>query len=100
MQTPSNMQYPSYLGHSRPLEDLKMTLKPLSSITLQVSDSIFLRSLLVDCCLALNHFGTDALILRYKGVAVLPPCQLGNMSFSGASKMTAGVGSYSPRREA
>ena len=44
MQTPSNMQYPSYLGHSRPLEDLKMTLKPLSSITLQVSDSSLLFS--------------------------------------------------------
>lgn len=37
MRAPSDTQYSSYLGHSRPPEDLKMTLKPLFLIILQVT---------------------------------------------------------------
>lgn len=60
-----------------------MTLKPLF-LHYSPDDSLssyFPRSLLVDCCLALYPFRTDALILccKQKGVAALPPCQLGNM---------------------
>ena len=61
-----------------------MTLKPLF-LHYSPDDSLssyFLRPRLVDCCLALYPFRTDALFLMLqvqKGVAALPPCQLGNM---------------------
>ena len=61
------------------------------------------RSFLVGCCLALDPFGTGALFLMLqvpKGVAILLPCQLGNMRSDGPLLMSAEYCSYGHGHEA
>ena len=78
---------------------LQMTLKPLFFGHSPGDSCCFIspRSLLVGCCLALDPFGTGALFFMLqvsKGVAILPPCQLGNMRSDGHLLMRAEYCSY------